>query len=185
MAARIPPNDVERVEALHSYDILDTPPEAGYDELTELVAQICGCPVAFIGFIDETRDWLKSKYGLPPDLTEAPRDMTVCLTTVSMNDLLVVPDLTQDPRFADLPMVTDEPHLRFYCGMPLINPEGYAVGSLCVIDFEPRELEIGQKEAVRRLSHQVVTQLELRRNLVKQREALGELEVVRRAVDEE
>ena len=185
MASPIPPNEAERIEALHSYEILDTEPEAGYDDLTELAAEICGCPISFIGFIDETREWLKAKRGLPAEVTEVPREITVCSTTICMNDILVVPDLSQDQRFADLPFVSGDPHLRFYCGMPLINPEGYAVGTLCVLDFEPREMEFSRQEALRRLSRQVVTQLELRRSLVKQQEALSELEAAREAVEEE
>jgi adenylate cyclase len=158
-------NEAERLAALRSYAILDTGPELAYDEITELAAQICQCPVALIGFVDETRDWKKSKYGVPPDFTGLPRQISICSTTICGNDILVVPDLTKDERFSDNATVTGEPYLRLYCGMPLINAEGYALGTLCVIDFQPRELSIEQTEAVRRLSRQVVSQLELRRSL--------------------
>jgi class 3 adenylate cyclase len=185
MAPPIPPDEAERLEALRCYDILDTEPEAGYDDLTELAAEICGCPIAFVGFIDETRQWMKSTCGLPPEVTEVPREITVCSTTVCMGSMLIVPDMSKDPRFAELPYVAGDPHLRFYCGMPLINPDGHAVGSLCVLDFEPKEIEFSRQEALRRLSHQVVTQLELRRSLASQREAMQELEAARQAVEEE
>ncbi len=155
----VPPNDSERIAALKHYRVLDTPPEFEYDALTELAAQICGCPVALLGLIDETRDWLKAKYGLPAAMTEAPRDMVVCAATICQNDLLYVPDLTKDERFKDYPQVAGDPHIRFYCGMPLINREGYALGSFCVVDFEPHEITPAQRESVRRLARQAVTQL--------------------------
>lgn len=159
----VPENETERLAALRTYAILDTAPEVAYDEITELAAQICQCPVAVIGMIDETRDWKKAKYGLPPDFTFLPREMSICSATICGNDMLLVPDLTKDARFAQSPTVAGEPHLRFYCGMPLLNPEGYALGTLCVVDFHARELSFEQAEAVRRLSHQVVSQLELMR----------------------
>ncbi|MBX6366331.1 MAG: GAF domain-containing protein [Rhodospirillales bacterium] len=169
-------SEAMRLSALRSYAILDTGPELAYDEITELAAQICGCPVAVIGFIDETRDWKKSKYGAPPDYTGMPREISICSATICGNDLLVVPDLSQDERFANNPTVAGEPHLRLYCGMPLINPDGYALGTLCVVDFQPRELTFEQTEAIRRLARQVVSQLELRRSLRKLDERMRQLE---------
>lgn len=154
-----------RLAALRAYRILDTPAELAYDELTELAAQICGCPVAVMGLVDETRDWKKSKYGLPASFTGMPRQVSICSTTICGNDLLYAPDLANDERLSDNPCVTGEPHLRMYCGMPLINSEGYALGTLCVIDFEPRTLAFEQQEAIRRLARQIVAQLELRRSL--------------------
>src|SRR5690606_13698818 len=114
-------SEAMRLSALLSYGILDTGPELAYDEITELAAQICNCPVAVIGFIDETRDWKKSKYGTPPEYTGMPREISICSTTICGNDLLVVPYLSQDERFSSNPTVAGEPHLRLYCGMPLIN----------------------------------------------------------------
>lgn len=169
-------SETMRLSALRSYAILDTGPELAYDEITELAAQICNCPVAVIGFIDETRDWKKSKYGTPPEYTGMPREISICSTTICGNDLLVVPDLSKDDRFSSNPTVADEPHLRLYCGMPLINPEGYALGTLCVVDFQPRELTFEQTEAVRRLARQVVSQLELRRSLRELDERMRQLE---------
>ncbi len=185
MDVPIPENDAERVAAHGTYNIMGTPPEMAYDDITELAAQICRSPVALIGMIDKSREWLTSKYGLPPELTEVPRDMTICSTTICMTDMLVVPDLKTDERFSENPNVAGEPHFRFYCGMPLINPEGYALGSLCVLDFEARELSFEQTEALRRLSHQVMAQLELRRNLVELQNAHQQLERAREQIEAE
>jgi class 3 adenylate cyclase len=181
----VPPNDAERVAVLKQYRVLDTPPEFEYDALAELAAQICGCPVALIGLIDETRDWLKAKYGLPAAMTEAPRDVVVCAATICQNDLMYVPDLSKDERFKDYPTVAGDPHIRFYCGMPMINRDGFALGSFCVVDFEPHEITPAQREAVRRLAQQAVTQLELRRQLLERDELLRDLEKTRSAMEAE
>lgn len=180
-----PDNEKERLEALAKYQIVGTPPEFAYDAITELAAEICGCPAAVIGMIEETREWVKSKYGLPAEFTEVPRDITVCATTICMNDLLYVPDLLKDERFKDLGVVTGPPHVRFYCGMPLINSEGYALGSLCIVDFQPRELKPAQRESVRRLAQQAIAQLESRRQLLERDVLLKELDQVRTAMDAE
>ena len=161
----IPANELERLKALHALDILDSPPETAYDELAALAAQICECPIGYISFIDDDRRWLKAKYGLPPQMTNAPRAATVCSTTICGSEMLVVSDMTQDTRFDHAAMVVGNPHCRFYCGVPLITDEGYALGTLCVWDFEPRKLTFEQMEALRRLSRQVLTLLELRRRL--------------------
>ena len=179
-----PDNEAERVAALHTYGILDMPREQGFDDIAELAAQICECPVAGVNMIDESRLWRTARHGSPSDAREVPRDVTLCATTVCRTDLLMVPDLTADERFSDNPSVTGAPHFRFYCGMPLINPEGYALGALCVQDFETRELSFEQTEALRRLARQVVAQLELRRNLVELDEARAALEAEKSRLDE-
>ena len=179
----IPEDDADRVAALRAYGILDSAPEQAFDDITELAAQICQCPVASINLIDEARLWKKSSY-CHPHKGQSPRDNTICATTICRTDLLVVRDLTEDERFADYPFVANEPHFRFYCGMPLINPEGYALGTLCVLDFEPHELTFEQTEAMRRLARQVVAQLELRRNLIELNEARGALEAEKRRADD-
>ena len=166
MPSPAPANETERLAALHALDIVDSAPETAYDEITELAAQICGCPVSYVSFIDDDRRWLKARYGLPAEVTDAPRESAVCTTTIRGTDLFVVPDLKRDPRFENSPMATMEPPCRFYCGMPLITDEGYALGTLCVMDFEPRQLSFEQTESLRRLSHQVLAQLELRRKLI-------------------
>jgi adenylate cyclase len=174
-----PANEPQRLAALRALNILDTAPEIAYDEIAELAAHICGCPVGYISFIDDHRRWLKAKYGLPPDVVEAPRDAAVCSTTICGTEVLVVPDMTQDRRFERSPMVVGDPHCRFYCGMPLITDEGYALGTLCVMDFEPRQLSFEQMEWLRRLSRQVLTQLELRRRLIEHDQAIKELHQAR------
>lgn len=181
----IPANEPERLAAVKSYQLLDTAPEIAYDELTELAAQICQCPVAVIGLIDETRDWKKSAYGFPPDLCTSPRELSICSSTICGSDLVISPDLTKDDRYHDNPTVTGGPKLRFYCGVPLINPEGYALGTLCVVDFQPRELTAEQAEAMRRLSHQVVSQFELRRSVLELERRMAELNEARREAEKQ
>ena len=168
----IPDKEEERVAELEEYKILDTVPEAAFDEITELAAEILQCPASFIEFMDGNRQWFKSKYGLPDDYTETPRDIAVCSHTICQSDLLYVPDLSEDERFADNPLVSNAPNVRFYAGMPLITPNGHAIGTLCTVDFEKKELSINQQEALRRLSRQVVTQLELRRALLEMNDAV-------------
>ncbi|MBH89300.1 MAG: hypothetical protein CMF71_03580 [Magnetovibrio sp.] len=162
----IPENENMRLEALLSYDVLDTAPEVSFDEITELAAEILQCPVSFIEFMDADRQWFKSKYGLPEDYIETPRDLSICNTVICQGDLLCVPDLTDDERFRNNPMVQSAPNIRFYAGAPLITPNGQAIGTICTVDFEKRELSINRREALRKLSKQVMTQLELRRTLI-------------------
>ncbi|MBV8107966.1 MAG: GAF domain-containing protein, partial [Hyphomicrobiales bacterium] len=132
-----------------------------------------------ISFIDDDRRWLKAKYGLPPQMADAPRGAAVCSTTICGAEVLVVPDMTQDPRFDRGAMVLGDPHCRFYCGVPLINDEGYALGTLCVMDFEPRRLTFEQTEGLRRLSRQVLTLLELRRKLIERDRTIRRLDQAR------
>ncbi|MCP3466372.1 MULTISPECIES: adenylate/guanylate cyclase domain-containing protein [unclassified Bradyrhizobium] len=179
MPSPAPANETQRLAALHALDIVDSAPETAYDEITELAAQLCGCPVSYISFIDDDRRWLKARYGLPAEVTDAPRSTAVCTTTICGTELLVIPDLKQDPRFENSPMVALTPSCRFYCGMPLITDEGYALGTLCVMDFEPRQLSFDQTEALRMLSHQVLAQLELRRKLIAYGQTIRELEQAR------
>lgn len=146
MSYPIPANEPGRLTALRALDILDTPPEPAYDEIAELAAQVCGCPVGYISFIDEERKWFKAKYGMPPDVTGFPREITVCATTICGTEIVTIPDLREDARFSAFPYVVGDPHLRFYCGMPLVTEEGYALGTLCLMDFEPRKLEFQQTE---------------------------------------
>jgi len=183
MTYPIPDNETERLAAVETYHIADTPPELSYDDIAELAAQICQCPVGLINVIADTREWLKAKYGLPPNLNYLPRG-TACSTAICQSDLLTVPDLARDERFADHASVRQEPHFRFYCGMPLINPEGYALGTVCVFDFEPRDMTFEQLESLRRLSRQTMAQFELRRKVVELSGARQALEAEKSRSDE-
>ncbi|HEY1944422.1 MAG TPA: adenylate/guanylate cyclase domain-containing protein [Roseiarcus sp.] len=175
-----PPNEAERLVAVRALDILGTPPEIAYDDLSELAAQICQCPVSYITFADDDRFWLKAKYGLPPDFNQCPREISFCATTICGAEMIIAPDLREDVRFNQFPTVTGEPHLQFYCGIPLVTEAGYTVGTLTVMDFEPRQLTFDQTEALHRLARQVMTQLELRRRLIEFDQAMKELDQAHR-----
>jgi two-component system cell cycle sensor histidine kinase/response regulator CckA len=155
-------NESRRLKVLWQYDVLDTVPEEVFDDLTELAARICEAPIALISLIDEDRQWFKAKVGVT--VNETSRDISFCSHAIKQEDLFIIPDATQDARFANNPLVTSEPKIRFYAGAPLITPDGYALGSLCVIDKVPRELRAEQKQALRVLARHVMTQLELRRH---------------------
>jgi EAL domain-containing protein (putative c-di-GMP-specific phosphodiesterase class I) len=152
-----------RLDALKSYEILDTPPEAVFDEIASLAASIAGAPIALISLVAGSRQWFKATIGLPLDQT--PRDVAFCNHTIRGKDLLVVRDATLDERFAANPLVTGDPAIRFYAGAPLVTAEGHALGALCIIDYVPREFTQEQGEALQTLSTHVVAQLELRRRL--------------------
>jgi len=151
----------KRLKVLWQYEVLDTVPEVLFDDLTELAARICEAPIALISLIDEKRQWFKSKVGTT--VNETSRDISFCAHAITQTDLFIVPDATKDERFAKNPLVTSEPRIRFYAGAPLITADGYALGTLCVIDKTPRELRPDQKHALRILARHVVSQLELRR----------------------
>jgi GAF domain-containing protein len=161
MIAPLPPDEKKRLKVLWQYEVLDTVPEEVFDDLTELAARICEAPIALISLVDEKRQWFKSKVGTT--VSETSRDVSFCAYAITQNDLFIVPDATQDERFADNPLVTSDPKIRFYAGAPLITPDGHALGTLCVIDKVPRELRPEQKQALRILARHVVSQLELRR----------------------
>ncbi len=162
MVAPQPANEAQRLEALQSYEILDTTPEKEFDDLARLASQICGAPVALITLVDAARQWFKAKVGL--DVPETSRDVAFCAHAILKPKLMVVPDATKDARFAENPLVLADPSIRFYAGMPLVNKDGYALGTLCVIDRVAREqLTPVQEEALGILGRQAVTQLELRR----------------------
>ena len=165
-------NDAARVTALQKYAILDTEPEQAFDDLTLLASYVCKTPIALISLIDEDRQWFKSRIGI--SATETSRDIAFCSTAIQQPDVLVVPDTLQDERFRTNPLVVSEPNIRFYAGAPLINEDGYALGTLCVIDRAPRNLAAEQEAALKALSRLVLMQLEFRRNLILLKEALSD-----------
>jgi GAF domain-containing protein len=144
--------------------------QQAFDDLTLLASYVCKAPIALISLVDEDRQWFKSKIGL--SVSETPREFAFCSTAIQQSDVMVVPDTLQDERFRDNPLVVEEPRIRFYAGAPLITEEGYALGTLCVIDRTPRDLSPDQKEALRALSRLVLAQLEFRRNLALLKEVL-------------
>jgi diguanylate cyclase (GGDEF)-like protein/PAS domain S-box-containing protein len=161
MSAPVIECEVARLEALHQYKILDTEPETEFDDLTQLAAQIGQTPIALISLVDRDRQWFKSKVGLTA--SETHRDFAFCAHAILQSKPLIVEDATLDQRFVTNPLVTGEPHIRFYAGFPLETSTGYRLGTLCVIDRHPRQLSIEQIRILQVLSQQVVNQLELRR----------------------
>ena len=171
-AAPRPSNEVDRLKALRAYNVLDSPPEEAFDDLTRLASQICECPIALVGLVDDNREWFKSRTGFT--LSETPRELSLTAHAIRQGDLFVVPDAAADARFSANPLVTGAPRIRFYAGMPLLTPAGgLALGALCVMDRKARRLSEEQMEALRILGHQVVSQLELRRNLIELERSVG------------
>jgi diguanylate cyclase (GGDEF)-like protein len=182
ITAPVPRNEPARLRALNQYEILDTEAEEAFDELTRLAAYICGTPISTVTLVDGHRQWFKSKVGLTPNQT--PREFAFCAHAIAndragnTNSAFVIPDAVKDSRFANNPLVLGDPHVRFYAGLPLTNPEGFNLGTLCVIDRSPRDLSPEQIEALRILSRQVMAQMELRKQLRALRITIGEKEAI-------
>ena len=161
MTPPVSEQEAARLEALRRYRVLDTAPEQAFDDITRLASFICQAPIALMSLVDSERQWFKAKVGL--QTAETHRNLAFCAHTIFHAKLLVVEDATMDDRFAANPLVTGEPHIRFYAGAPLLTPEGHGLGSLCVIDRQPRQLSLDQTSALEAMARLVVTQLELRR----------------------
>ena len=161
IAAPHPPDEAARVAALRQLKILDTSPEPELDDLTSLVAFVCGTPMAVVSLVDSDRQWFKSRYGI--DETETPRQISFCQHAILQRGLFVVPDAAQDERFRDSPLVLDGPRIRFYAGVPLLDDDGHALGTLCTMDRVPRELTQRQQEALLMLARQASAHFRLRR----------------------
>lgn len=163
--APIKENEAARLDALRRYNILDTLPEAEFDDFTQLAAQICGTPIALISLIDNERQWFKSHLGLT--VSETPRNISFCGHAIHDAQVFEVTNALEDERFADNPLVIGAPHIRFYAGAPLITPDGYCIGTLCVIDQLTGKLTPEKTASLAALGRQVVRQLELRMALVR------------------
>ena len=172
MATPSSSTEAARVAALNRYAILDSEPEQSFDDLVILAAHICQVPMAMLSLVDDHRQWFKSSLGV--QIRETPKEVSICVHAIQQNDLFIVSDTLQDARFRDNPLVTGEPHIRFYAGTPLINDDGFALGTLCVLDRQPRQLDPGQKEAINALGRLALRQMELRTNLRLLKDALND-----------
>lgn len=182
MRAPLPSNEADRLRTLQQYQILDTSPEEAFDDLTRLVAHICGTPTAIISLVDTNQQWFKSKVGL--EASETSRDVAFCAHTILQPNLFIVRDAHQDVRFADNPLVILDPKIRFYASAPLITPDNFALGTLRVIDYIPRDLSLEHQQALQILARQVVTQLKLRRNLAELEAAITNSQRLEHSHDE-
>lgn len=158
----IPENEDERLAALHRYQVLDSPPEAAFDTITRTLSKLLDVPIALVTLLDHDRQWFKSRHGLE-ETTETPRDQAFCSHTIMRDEVFIVPDAHDNPKFRNNPLVTGPPYIRFYAGAPLITPDGFRLGSLCAIDRRPRKgLTDDEQDDLVDLADLVVDQIELR-----------------------
>lgn len=175
MKPGIPGNETQRLEALRRYKVLDTLAEQAFDDITQLAAHISQTPMALVSLVDKDRQWFKSRVGV--SASETPRDIAFCAHAILTPDTpMIVPDATADRRFANNPLVAGDLGVRFYLGVPLVTPDGLAIGTLCVVDREARTPTPRQVELMQALARQVVTQLELRRRIAEVEQAANERE---------
>lgn len=187
-----PANEPERLRVLRELLVLDSPPEAMFDRIAQLASDVCGAPIALISLVDDERQWFKANVGLP-GVAQTPRSLAFCAHTILQDDVFEVADATHDSRFADNPLVTDEPRIRFYAGAPLVAEGGAHIGSLCVIDHHARRLDDAQLHMLRSLAALVCDALTMRRDLIdkslavrsRHEQALQESETHYRAIVEE
>ena len=182
MTAPIPENEAQRLEWLRQCAILDTLPEAVFDEAAQLAAELCRVPTAAINLVDADRQWSKAAVG--QDKTQDPRTLSFCAHTILQPDLMVVPDARSDRRFAEHPHVTGEPFVRFYAGAPLITSEGFGIGSLCVVDRVPRRLTDAQAAVLRLLARQITGRIEMMRHVALQGELIADRDRLLREVQQ-
>ncbi len=177
MSFPLPANETKRLEALRRYRLLDTAPEQAFDDFALLASTLCGVPIALMTLVDEERQWFKARVGL--DVAETPRELAFCAHTILGDEMLIVEDATADERFAHNPLVTAAPHIRFYAGAPLIDREGNALGSLCVVDQKAHTLTAAQITAMRVLARRIIAQIELRQASADLAEALADTKTLR------
>ncbi|HEX2237466.1 MAG TPA: diguanylate cyclase [Gammaproteobacteria bacterium] len=159
----VPQDEAERLAALRRLKILDTGSEEFFDSITQLAAELCGTPISLVTFIDADRQWFKSRVGL--NVCETPRDVAFCAHAIHQSEVFVIPDTRGDPRFAANPLVTGDPYIRFYAGAPIMTGSGHRLGTVCVIDRQPRTLSATQKAMLRVLSHDVAAELDRRASI--------------------
>ncbi len=174
MRAALPHNETDRLVALRAFDVLDSGNESTFDDIARLAAYICDMPIALISLVDSERQWFKSKVGL--EFSQTSRDQSLCSHAILSPDVVMeISDASRDQRFAEFPMINSEPNIRFYAGAPIVTPAGYAMGTVCVMDRVPRELEPAMREALQMLSRQVVALLDMRRAMAGLRKTTDDL----------
>jgi two-component sensor histidine kinase len=176
-----PVDSAARLAALRSYDVLDTPRESEFDELVDLAAKICGAPISVVNLIEEHRQWFKAEIGL--GIRETPLDVSICRHLLLQPGITIISDLRNDPRMCLNPLVNADEGLRFYAGCLLESPDGHGLGTLCVLDREPRILTPDQQTALATLARQVMAQLELRRSLRQKNQLLEQQEMLLKEIN--
>jgi GAF domain-containing protein len=172
-----PHNEAERLESLKQYQILDTLPEEVYNDIARMASEICGTPMAMLSLIDEDRQWVKAKEGL--DLIESERDISFCgHAIINPDEPFIVEDARYDERFHDNPFTTGETKIVFYAGVPVVDPEGHALGTLCVLDNRPRDMSTTKMDALKALAKSVQTHFELRKTQMELEKAKAVLQQV-------
>lgn len=179
----VPINERDRLDSLKNYSLLDTLPEKEFDEITFLASHICETPISLVTLIDENRAWFKSHYGIDED--SAPRELSFCAHAIEpLNQIMVVPDSRKDERFFDNPLVTGATNIRFYAGIPLVSSDGFPLGTLCVLDHNPKELDEKQITALQALSNQVLRLFEARKQTLLLKNQMYDLEIQNKGLNE-
>src|SRR6185312_13164708 len=164
MQPPVPKDEAARIAALHDLQVLDTGPEADFDDIVALASEVCAAPISLVSLVDAKRQWFKAKIGL--DAGQSEREVSFCAHAILGRDLMVVPDARADSRFADNPYVQTTPGVRFYAGAPLVTSDGTALGTLCVVDYKPHRLTLDEMRALRALAKQISEYLELRKRII-------------------